>query len=111
MKRDLTALLLAAVTAVFSFGTLSGGAAAQTRSTAAAPTTGDPRLADFIRQPGHLNAVRAAITAFEPTVLAAACKDLRVVRGDTWKQLDAPNFETGANAPSRGAWEETWQVL
>lgn len=68
------------------------------------------RLAAYIKSPAHLEAVAAAIRAFEPTVLAAACKDVRPVRGVSWKPVEEPVFDTYAEAPKNAAWQETWDV-
>lgn len=84
--------------------------AAPARAQARGPQLGDARIETFIRDTGHLEAVRAAIAAFEPTALQAKCKDIRVVRSRNWMQLEAPVFDPGVKAPKSAAWQETWEV-
>jgi len=68
------------------------------------------RLREFIGTPEHLQAVRAAISAFEPTALAAACKDVRPTKGRAWQPVEEPVFDPGAKTPKNAAWQETWEV-
>jgi hypothetical protein len=68
------------------------------------------RLGEFIRTPAHLTALRAAITAFEPNALLAVCRDLKPVRGRSWKPLEEPVFEGASHAPRTAAWQEVWEV-
>lgn len=68
------------------------------------------RLGEFIRSPEHLQAVKTAISVFEPTALAAACKDVRPVQGRSWRPVEEPQFDPGAKEPKNAAWQETWDV-
>lgn len=68
------------------------------------------RLGEFILTPGHLTAVAAAITAFEPTALAASCKDVKPVKGRSWQPIEDPVFERFSKAPTNALWQESWEV-
>jgi hypothetical protein len=89
---------------------LALAAAAPAQAQVRGPQLGDARIEAFIRDAGHLEAVRGAIAAFEPTALQARCKDIRVVRSRNWMQLEAPVFDPGVKAPKSAAWQETWEV-
>ncbi len=81
-----------------------------------APSTGGgssadfERLARYIKSPVHLQAVAAAISAFEPDALAATCKTVKPVKGRSWKPVEDPVFEMYAVAPKTAAWQESWDV-
>jgi hypothetical protein len=80
-----------------------------------APSSHDPaanlqRLTEYIKSPAHLEAVAAAISAFEPTALAATCKTVKPVKGRSWKPVEEPVFELFAVAPKTAAWQESWDV-
>ena len=68
------------------------------------------RLAEYIKSPAHLQAVAAAISAFEPDALAARCKDVKPVKGRSWKPVEDPVFEPFAVVPKSAAWQESWEV-
>jgi hypothetical protein len=68
------------------------------------------RLAEYIKSPAHLQAVAAAISAFEPGALAATCKPVKPVKGRSWKPVEDPVFEPFAVAPKTAAWQESWDV-
>jgi len=68
------------------------------------------RLAEYIKSPAHLEAVAAAISAFEPDALAATCKTVKPVKGRSWKPVEDPVFEMYAVAPKSAAWQESWDV-
>ena len=68
------------------------------------------RLAEYIKSPAHLEAVAAAISAFEPDALAATCKTVKPVKGRSWKPVEDPVFEMYAVAPKTAAWQESWDV-
>lgn len=68
------------------------------------------RLAEYIKSPAHLQAVAAAIAAFEPDALAATCKDVKPVKGRSWRPVEEPVFEPYAVAPKSAAWQESWDV-
>lgn len=68
------------------------------------------RLREFIGSAEHLQAVRAALSAFEPAALAAACKDVRPIKGRSWRPVEEPVFDPGTKAPKTAAWQETWEV-
>ena len=55
-----------------------GTAAAQNRAQTSAAVR---QLGDYIRTPDHLKVVGMAIATFEPTALAATCKDVKPVKG------------------------------
>lgn len=97
MKVPLLAALIVAVSASAALGQQRPSAELQ-------------RLNEFIRSPEHLQAVRAAITTFEPAALAAVCKDVRPTKGRDWKPVEDPVFDPGAKAPKNAAWQETWEV-
>jgi hypothetical protein len=86
---------------------LAAGAALAQQSR---PSPEVQRLGEFIRSPEHLQAVRAAIAAFEPVALAAVCKDVRPTKGRDWKPVEEPVFDPGAKVPKNAAWQETWEV-
>lgn len=68
------------------------------------------KLGEFIRSREHLAQVGAAISAFEPTALAARCADVKPVRGRAWQPLEEPVFAPGARVPRTAEWQETWEV-
>jgi hypothetical protein len=68
------------------------------------------RLGEYIKSPAHLEAVAAAISAFEPTALAATCKTVKPVKGRSWKPVEDPVWEMYAVAPKTAAWQESWEV-
>ncbi|MBV8535923.1 MAG: hypothetical protein JO128_10045 [Alphaproteobacteria bacterium] len=68
------------------------------------------RLAEYIKSPAHLEAVAAAISAFEPDALAATCKTVKPVKGRSWKPVEDPVWEMYAVAPKTAAWQESWEV-
>ena len=68
------------------------------------------RLAEYIKSPAHLEAVAAAISAFEPAALAANCKTVKPVKGRSWKPIEDPVWEMYAVAPKTAAWQESWDV-
>ncbi len=74
------------------------------------PSAEMQRLGEFIRSPEHLAQVRAAITAFEPAILAARCADVRPAKGREWQPVEDPVFDPGAKAPKTAAWQEIWEV-
>lgn len=74
------------------------------------PSANVQRLREFIGSTEHLQAVRAALTAFEPAALAAACKDVRPTKGRAWLPLEEPVFNAGAGPPRTALWQETWEV-
>jgi hypothetical protein len=85
-------------------------ALSQTPRAHAADDPNVQRLAEYIKSPVHLEAVEAAIKAFEPNVLAATCKDVKPVKGRSWKPIEEPQFDTYAAAPKSAAWQESWDV-
>ncbi|HTP84659.1 MAG TPA: hypothetical protein VMQ11_17030, partial [Alphaproteobacteria bacterium] len=94
-------LALALVAATSAFG----------QSPPARSTDADlKRLAEYIKSPAHLEAVAAAISAFEPNALAATCKTVKPVKGRSWKPVEDPVFEMYAVAPKTAAWQESWDV-
>jgi hypothetical protein len=68
------------------------------------------QLGDYIRSPDHLKVVGAAIATFEPTILAAKCKDVKPVKGRAWQPVEEPIFDAGAKIPKAAAWQETWDI-
>jgi hypothetical protein len=86
---------------------LCGPALAQERPV----TSNVVKLGEFIRTPGHLEAVRAALLAFEPAALQAACKDIRVTRARSWRPVDEePSFDGASASPRNAVWQEVWEV-
>lgn len=91
--------------------TLVASAAAYGQAPPAHSTDADmKRLAEYIKSPVHLEAVAAAISAFEPTALAATCKTVKPLKGRSWKPIEDPVFEMYAVAPKTAAWQESWDV-
>jgi hypothetical protein len=92
----------------------AGGSVAQTTT----PPPSSPsvqaatlqRLATYLRSTEHLQIVGAAIAQFEPTALAATCKQVKPVKGRSWRPLEDPVFDGAAAAPSTASWQETWEV-
>jgi len=69
------------------------------------------RLNEFIRSPGHLEQVRAALQTFEPTALLATCATVKPTKGVRWQPLQEPTFDmSGLSAPKTALWQETWEV-
>lgn len=90
---------------------LLGGAMAFAQAPASKPTAADvQRLGEYIKSPDHLQAVAAAIAAFEPDALAAVCKAVKPVKGRSWKPVEDPAFDASGAAPTSAAWQESWDV-
>jgi hypothetical protein len=102
---DNTAMRISAAFAILSALLAYPAAAQQPRQSAEMQ-----RLGEFIRSPAHLEQVRAALQAFEPTVFLAECAEVRPTKGVRWQPFQEPVFEAGASAPRTALWQETWEV-
>ena len=89
---------------------VTASASGQTPPSPGASTGDIQRLGEYIKSPAHLEAVAAAISAFEPEALAATCKTVKPVKGRSWKPVEDPVFEMYAVAPKTAAWQESWDV-
>lgn len=92
------------------FALVAAGSAYGQIQSLKAPDANVQRLAEYIKSPAHLEAVEAAIKAFEPAALAASCKDVKPIKGLSWKPIEEPQFDSYAVAPKSAAWQESWDV-